>query len=144
MGIPILLRWHLYIESGPWSLYWRWPQSDWANNRMGCGTRYRTTGGTLIQWRSFKVMSGCKVLPQFEQKFIANTMVCQIINSLMNCDKIVSYHLAWWHSAITWTPEPMLICKVVWHLPESNFTVSVHATVLYNEFETYTVEWVKI
>ena len=74
MGIPILLRWHLYIESAPWSLYWSWPQSDWANNRMGCGTRHLTTGGTLIQWRSFKVMSGCKVLPQLKSKFIVNTL----------------------------------------------------------------------
>ena len=37
-------------------------------------------------------------------------------------------------------PEPMLIfiSKVLWHSPESNFTVSGQATILYNELKYHT------
>ena len=39
-------------------------------------------------------------------------------------------------------PEPMLtlISEVLWHSLESNFTVSVEATILHNEFENHTFE----
>ena len=44
---------------------------------------------------------------------------------------------AWLHQAITWTDVRLLISEVLWDSPESNFTVSGQATILYNEFENY-------
>ena len=30
------------------------------------------------------------------------------------------------------------INEVLWHLPKNNLMASIHATILYNEFESYT------
>ena len=46
------------------------------------------------------------------------------------------WFVAWRHQAITWT-NLISISEVLWHLPESNFTVSGQTTILYNEFESY-------
>ena len=32
----------------------------------------------------------------------------------------------------------LLISQILWHSPESNFTLTAHATILYNEFENHT------
>ena len=45
---------------------------------------------------------------------------------------------AWWHQAIAWTNvyfTSVRFCSI--HSPESNFRVSAHATIRYNEFENY-------
>ena len=34
-----------------------------------------------------------------------------------------------------------LISEVLWHSPEGKLTVSVQATILYNEFENYAFKW---
>ena len=38
MGFPILVRWHLYTESGPWSLYWDSPPGSLDKHKA---TQYR-------------------------------------------------------------------------------------------------------
>ena len=48
---------------------------------------------------------------------------------------------AWQHQAITWTNHGwFLISEVLWHSPESNFTVNIEAVILYNKFENYIFE----
>ena len=71
-------------------------------------------------------------------------------NSLWTSDAI------WWHKSgstlaqviACCLPTPshylnqcwLIISGVLWHLPESNFTASGQATILYNEFKNYTSE----
>ena len=47
MGFPILVRWHLYIESGPWLLY-QWTTKAKLILFFGLDTRHRGQGIPLI------------------------------------------------------------------------------------------------
>ena len=44
--------------------------------------------------------------------------------------------VAWWHQTITWTN----VGEVLWHSPESNFSETAQATILYYAFEKFTFE----
>ena len=70
-----------------------------------------------------------------------------VINSLWPADAIWLYlsgsTLAQIIACCLMTPSHYLnncwlwISRVVWHSPESNFTVSAHVTIMYNEFENH-------
>ena len=54
MGFPILVRWHLYIESTPWLLQLVWDQDPFVSKSLACGRCIcNHTPPILVRWHLY-------------------------------------------------------------------------------------------